>query len=100
MMKSLFWVSCVACLLLGMPGLFVHAEEPVLTLQSAINGKEYSVQSRVGTAGILGTDNVLGFYFGVAMKKKWHGFGNRLSDHLTHFCEPDEPRCFITSWQD
>lgn len=94
------WANRAILTLLGASVLLAPAWGGTLTLQSGINGKEYTVQSQAGTAGTLGEDYSLGTYLVGGLEVRHHGFKHRYAYHTDHFCQPDEPSCFVSSPSD
>ena len=96
-----FFLVCSAVLALSLVGaLLSPAGAGTLTLQSGINGKEYTVQSQAGTAGTRGKDYVLGTYLAGGNGNKMHGFKNSYTFHKGHFCHERERTCFVSSPSD
>ena len=89
----LFFVSA----LLLLPA---HGEETLVTIKSAINQKEFSIQLIPGTAGRIGNDYILGNYFGGGNDDKRHGFNNQFDSHRDHFCQENEATCFESNPSD
>ena len=56
----------------------------------------YVVNATPGTAGVQGTDYVLGTYLAGGNNLKGHGFRNALAFHSNHFCGAAEATCFVS----